>query len=57
MSSDDVPMFRRKRETPRLKFERVENMFFLIPTVVLDKSGIALVWFFWVLTFLWGKEE
>jgi len=26
MSRDDVPMFRRKRETPRLKFERVENM-------------------------------
>ena len=55
MSRDDVPMFRRKRETPRLKFEVCDGMFLVIPTIVIDRRGIALAWLFWAVAFDWSK--
>lgn len=42
---------------PRFKFEKVGELFFPIPTLVIDKFGIAIVWLRWALVFLWSEER
>jgi len=58
MSREDAPNFRRKCLIPKLKFGHVGGLFFFIPTVVFDNQyGVAIVWFFWAISFVWGKEK
>lgn len=39
-----------------LKSEKIPDLFFVIPTIVLDKAGVSIVWLFWAIALLWGKE-
>lgn len=49
--------FMERNGNRKIKFERFPDLFFLIPTIVIDRSGIAFVWLFWTVVFMWSKEK
>jgi len=47
----------RKKRYFKVKLDRVGGMFFVVPTIVVDRYGIAIIWLFWALAFLWREER
>lgn len=44
-----------REDAKRFKIETCDGVFLVIPTIVIDRRGIALAWLFWAAVFNWSK--